>query len=249
MPSADHRTFDRLFAEGQQTLLDGTYMRESPPADGSRRWGIAAALRPDPAAAHAIEQAATTAAAIIGDHCWLAGAVSRSHLTLRAGLEPYRSTVPPADPLVTRYSAALRTAAAGAGPLRFTITGLTLTPISVMACATPVDAAADDLARAFSAALSTQGCDAGTTPGIWYLNLAYYTGPVRDPRALISWVRARRQTKIADVLVTSVQLVHWHHTPAGMTPTVLASATPPARARREGERPRRAHEPGAAPAP
>lgn len=224
----DHRRFDRLFTIGQQALLNGTYLRECPPTEGSPRWGIAAALRPDPAAAQAIEQTAATAAAIIGDHHWLAGAITRSHLTLRAGLEPYRSTVPPADPLLTRYAAALRTATAGSGPIRFTVTGLTLTPTSVMACATPADTAADDLARAFSAALSTQGCDAGRTPDIWYLNLAYYTGPVRSPHALVNWVQAGRQTKITSILVSSIQLVHWHHTPTGMTPTVLASATPPA---------------------
>ena len=230
MPLAGQRTFSRLHAEGQQALLNGTHRRESQPAEGSSRWGIGAVLRPDPAAAHVIGQAAIAAAAIIGEHHWLAGAAGRSHLTLHAGIEPYRPAVPPADPMVPRYAAALRSAATGIGPIRFTVTGITLTPISVMACAAPVGTAADDLAAAFSAALSAQGCGGNAAgPGIWYLNLVYYTGPVRSPHALIDWVDARRQTKITDLLVTGIQLVRWRYTSAGMTPVVLAAAVPPAR--------------------
>ena len=47
---------------------------------------------------------------------------------------------------MARYAAALRAAAKSTGPVRFAITGLILTPVSVMARAIPADAAADDLA-------------------------------------------------------------------------------------------------------
>lgn len=227
MSPVAHYKFDRLFAEGRQALLSGTYKLESAPAEGGRRWGIGVTLRPDPAAAQAIEQLAIAAAGVVGDNHWLAGAVRSSHLTLRRGLEPYRSSVPAEDPHVARYAAAMRAAISGIGPLRFAVTGLTLTPISVMACAAPADTVPDDLAQAYSAALSAEGCgQAGLTPDIWYFNLVYFTGPIRDAQALIEWVTERREAKVANVLVTDIQLVRWRYTSTGMVPIVLASAMP-----------------------
>lgn len=220
--------FDRLFAEGREALLSGTYKRESAPVDGRARWGIGAVLRPDPVAAQAIEQVAVTVAGAVGDSHWLAGAARSSHLTLRAGLEPFRSSVPAGDPLVARYATALRTAVNGTGPLRFTVTGLTLTPISVMACAVPADTAADDLARAFSRALLAEGCGpVGRPPDIWYLNLVYFTGLVRDARALTELIASLREAHVTDLQVADIQLVRWYHTHTGMAPAVLASVTSP----------------------
>jgi hypothetical protein len=219
--------FDQLFAEGRAALLAGTHRVESVPVDGSPRWGIGAALRPDPAAARLIEQIAVSAAAMVGDHRWVAGAVPSSHLTLRAGLERYRTSVPTGDPLVARYAAALHLAVSKASPIRFSVTGLTLTPISVMASAIPADSAADELASAFGAALSAGGLPGtGLTPDIWYVNLVYFTGPVRDAKELTDWVAARREMKIADALVADAQIVRWRHASTGMLPVVLASAVP-----------------------
>jgi hypothetical protein len=225
MSSAAHRKFDRLFAEGRRGLLAGTHEVESAPAEGYPRWGIGVVLRPDPVAAHAIEQVAVEAAAVAGGKHWLAGAVRSSHLTLRRGMEPYRSSVPSGDPGVARYAAAMRTAVGGVRSLRFAVTGLTLTPISVMACAAPADTAPDNLAEDLTAALSAEGCgDAGRAPDIWYVNLVYFAGPVRDPHGLVEWVAARRETKVTDVLVEDIQLVRWRHISDGMIPVVLASA-------------------------
>jgi hypothetical protein len=225
MSSAVHRTFDRLFAEGSRALLTGTHKVESAPAEGRPRWGIGVVLRPDPVAAHAIEQAAIEAAAVAGGEHWLAGAARSSHLTLRRGLEPYRSLVPLGDPRVARYAAAMRTAVGGVRSLRFAVTGLTLTPISVMACAAAADAAPDNLAQDLTAALSAEGCGyAGRAPDVWYVNLVYFTGPVRDPHGLVEWVAARRVAKVTDLLVEDIQLVRWRHIGDGMIPVVLASA-------------------------
>lgn len=219
--------FDQLFAEGREALLSGSHRTESAPVNGAARWGIGAVLRPDPGAAHAIEQKAMAVAGVAGDSHWLAGAAHRSHLTLRRGLEPYRSSVPAADPLVARYSAALRTAANSSGPLRFGVTGLTLTPVSVMACAVPADASADDLVEAYSRALLAEGCGlAGRAPDIWYLNLVYFTGPVRDAHTLTEFIAARRDAYVTDLWVTDIQLVRWHHTSTGMEPAVLTSVKP-----------------------
>jgi hypothetical protein len=116
----------------------------------------------------------------------------------------------------------------GIGPIRFDVTGLTLTPMSVMACAVPADKAANDLASALCAALSADGWhEAVFKPDIWYFNLMYFTGSVRDGEDLIEWVAARRETHVARVLVTGIQVTRWRHTDTGMTPVVLASATPP----------------------
>jgi hypothetical protein len=221
--------FDQLFAAGAQALLSGTQQRQAPPVQNGPRWGMGVAMRPDRPAAQAIEHVAAAAAAIIGSHHWLAGTAARSHLTLRV-LEPYRARVPAGDQRVARYAAALRTAVRGIGPIRFALTGLTLTPISVMARASPADTAADDLADAFAVALDPDG-RYRDRPGIWYVNLAYFTGPVRDAQDLIDWVAARRELTVADVLVTDIQIVRWRYTSTGMMPVVLASAAPPGRTR------------------
>jgi hypothetical protein len=219
--------FDRLFAEGREALLSGSYKMESAPVDGVARWGIGAVLRPDPVAAQAIEQVTVAVAGIVGDNHWLPGTVRSSHLTLRRGLEPYRSSVPVGDPLIARYSAALRTAVNGTGPLRFSVIGLTLTPVSVMACAVPADTGPDDLVEAYGRALSAEGCGlAGRAPDIWYLNLVYFTGPVRDAQALTEWIAARREAYVTNLQVTDIQLVRWHHTNTGMAPEVLTAVKP-----------------------
>jgi hypothetical protein len=229
-PSKDPRLgglagFDRLFAEGRQALLTGTHRVETAPADGCQRWAVGAVLRPDPQAAEAIEQAAKAAAAVVGPNRWLAGAAGSSHLSLRRGLERYRRPIPPGDPRVARYAAALRSAAKATGPVRYAVTGLTLTPVSVMASAIPADTAAEDLATAFDAALHAEQChDAGAIPELWYVNLVYFTGPVRDAEELIGWVEARREMHLADVRVAAFQIVRWQNTVNGMMPIVLASS-------------------------
>jgi hypothetical protein len=219
--------FDRLFAEGRQALLTGTHRVESAPANDCQRWAVGAVLRPDPQAAEAIELVAMAAAAVVGANHWLAGSARSSHLTLRRSLERYRRPISRDDPRVARYAAALRSAAKAAGPIRYAVTGVTLTPVSVMASAVPVDTAAEDLAAAFGAALHAEGChDAGSIPELWYVNLVYFTGPVRDAEELIGWVEARREVQLADVRITAFQIVCWQSTATGMVPIVLASVTP-----------------------
>ncbi len=92
----------------------------------------------------------------------------------------------------------------------------------------PADAAADDLAAAFDAALHAQGWhEAGSTPALWYVNLVYFTGPVRTAGELTAWIEARRQMPVTDVRVTQMQIARWQHTSTGMLPVVLASASLP----------------------
>lgn len=218
--------FERLHAEGRQAVLTGTHQVERAPANGGPRWAAGAILRPDPPAAQAIEQVASAAAAVVGADHWLAGAVRSSHLSLRRHLEQRRRPISAGDRLVARYTAALRAAAKSSGRVRFAITGLILTPVSVMACATPADAAADDLAAAFDAALRAEGCDeAGSTPVLWYVNLVYFAGPVRAADDLAAWTEARQQLKVTDFQVTEMQIARWQYTITGMMPVALASAS------------------------
>lgn len=220
--------FERLHAEGRWAVLTGTHQVECAPADGGPRWAAGAVLRPGPRAAQAIEQVARAAAAVVGANHWLAGAARSSHLSLRRHLEPRRRPIPAGDQLVARYAAALRAAAKPAGPVRFAVTGLILTPASVMARALPADAAADDLAAAFDAALHAQGChEAGSIPVLWYVNLVYFTGPVHAADELAAWTQARQQMTVTDVQVTEMQIVRWQYTITGMRPVALASAILP----------------------
>ena len=95
-----------------------------------------------------------------------------------------------------------------------------------MACAIPADAAADDLAATFEAALRAEGCyEAGLMPVLWYVNLVYFTGPVRAADELAAWTEARQQVKVTDVQVIEMQIVRWQYTTTGMMPVVLASAS------------------------
>jgi hypothetical protein len=167
------------------------------------------------------------AAAVVGANHWLAGAARSSHLSLRRHLEPRRRPIPAGDRLVARYAAALRAAAAkSTGPVRFAVTGLTLTPVSVMARAIPADAAADDLATIFDAALHAEGChEAGSTPALWYVNLVYFTGPVHAADELAAWTEARQQMKVTDARATEMQIVQWQYSVTGMMPIALASAS------------------------
>jgi hypothetical protein len=220
--------FERLHAEGRRAVLTGTHLAECAPVNGGPRWAVGAVLRPDPPAAQAIEQVARAAAAVVGANHWLAGAARSSHLSLRRHLEPRRRPIPAGDRLVARYAAALSAAAKFTGPVRFTITGLILTPISVMACAIPADAAADDLAAMFGAALQAEEChEAGSTPVLWYVNLVYFTGPVDAAEELAAWTEARQQMQVTDVRVTEMQIVRWQHATTGMMPVPLASASLP----------------------
>jgi hypothetical protein len=221
--------FGRLFAEGRAALLSGTHQVQSVPPEGDPRWGISVILRPDPAAAATIQRVALAAAAMVGPDHWLPGAVARSHLTVRAGLEPRRMVIPDDDPLVASYAAALAKAAARPRPIRFMLDGLTLTPISVMARATPADSAADELAEAFAGELASAGMPhIGRPADIWYVNLVYFTGPVRDTAALVEWVAAHRDAFLTDLQVTEIRLTRWLYSGDGMEPVPMLSIDVPA---------------------
>jgi hypothetical protein len=157
------------------------------------------------------------AAELAGPDHWQTGQLGSAHLTVRA-LEPRRNEIPPDDPTIARYQSALRRATlATTWPVRFRITGLTLTPGSVMACAEPDTPDAD----LFSTRLTTElGPDAGheTSPrDIWYLNLLHFTTEIARPDELIDWVAARRHTSVGSTAIAAPELVRADHQP-GLRP-------------------------------
>lgn len=224
-------TFDQLFAEGAEAVLAGSHGIEIPPEQGGRRWGVSALLRPDATAAATVEALARDAATVAGDGHWLTGATHSSHLTIRALEWPRPDPVPADDPPVRRYTAALHHALTDIGPLTFDITGLTLTRLSVMACALPTDDASDRLSAAYAKAL---GPDAhlettlGLHRSIWYLNLLHFAAPIQHPQPLVDWVAARRSVTPIPLPIARVEVAEWRFTGSGMAPVCLAAVPMPA---------------------
>jgi hypothetical protein len=204
--------------------MSGSHGIEVSPAEGGRRWGVSVLLRPDRTAAASLEVLAREAAAVAGDGHWLTGAAHSSHLTMRA-LERPRDGIPDDDACVARYAAALRSAVVDVGPLTFDVIGLTLTRLSVMACAFPIGDAPDRLAAAYAAALGPDAWfEKDFRRDIWYLNLVHFAAPVGNPQALIDWVADRREVPPIRLRVTEVEVATWCFTGAGAVPRRLAAS-------------------------
>ncbi|MFJ4440425.1 hypothetical protein [Streptomyces sp. NPDC088923] len=162
--------------------------------------------------------------AVAGEAHWPTGAANSSHFTVRT-LENYRSFVPDDDERVMRYRTALRQASARTGSIRLELTGLTLTPASVMLCASPSGPAIERFAACLAEELGDDGWfEAGFTRDIWYANLVHLTGLPTDPRALVEWVAARRDLDLGSSVHTSVDLVAWTFGNRHMVPTTLGRA-------------------------
>jgi hypothetical protein len=210
-------------------IAEGNHTRDTPPKEGGR-WPVSVVLRPptDSPLSHTLDELTAEAAALAGPGHWQTGQLGSAHLTVRA-LEYYRQTVDPDEPVIKRYQSALERAAS-TGPARIEVTGLTLTPGSVMAAAQPLD----DQADLFMDQLKFElGPDAWQElpygrRDIWYLNLLHFTTAIPDPGRLIDWVGARRNSAFGQVSIDIAELVRFRHEPDGsrplMRPEVLGSA-------------------------
>ncbi|GAA1718767.1 hypothetical protein GCM10009745_79580 [Kribbella yunnanensis] len=161
-----------------------------------------------PASTAFLDDLTAEAAELAGPGHWQTGQLGSAHFTVRA-LEGYRSEVPPDDPACARYLSAMSRTAAG--PFRMRVTGLTLTPGSVMASAEPVD----DVADAFMDDLAVElGADAWFEQphgrrDIWYVNLLHFTGEIVDPGKLIDWVAERRTAEVGELSIPAPALVRF----------------------------------------
>lgn len=168
------------------------------------------------------------AAALAGPEHWHTGRSGSAHFTVRA-LETYRNSIAPADPVIRRYKTALDTVAAQAGPARFQVTGLTLTPGTVMAVAVPLDGQADLFLDRLADELGPDGWhEADSRRDIWYLNLLHFTADIADPEKLIEWTAARRTLDLGRTTIPTAELIRFHHCPDPdrpfMRPGLLGSA-------------------------
>lgn len=155
------------------------------------------------------------------------------HFTVRA-IEVHRSVVPPTDPLAGRYAGALRRAAAATRPIRLRLAGLTLTPSGVMACAFPVDDAADEFADRLGHELGADGWfEAGYQRDIWYATLVHFTGHIRDRQGLVEFVARRRHLDLGHTDAEAAELLRFQYNGRqpvrrGLARAELAASVPPA---------------------
>ena len=161
-----------------------------------------------PAGTAFLDDLTAEAAELAGPGHWQTGQLGSAHFTVRA-LEGYRAEVPLDDPAVARYLSAMERA--GGGPFRISVTGLTLTPGSVMASAEPVDQAADEFMDRFAEELGPDGWFERPhgRRDIWYVNLLHFTGDIPEPAKLIDWVTERRAMQPVEVAVESAELVRF----------------------------------------
>jgi hypothetical protein len=152
-----------------------------------------------------------------------------AHVTIRA-LERYRERATASDPAVHRYLIGLQATAAKVGPVRFEITGLTLTPGTVMACARPLDDRPERFLDLFADLLGEDAWlerDHYHRRDIWYLNLLHFTTTIKNPEELINWVTQRRTQVVGRIDVTSAELTRFRlrdNVRPAMWPQVLGSA-------------------------
>jgi hypothetical protein len=104
------------------------------------------------------------------------------------------------------------------------LVGLTLTPSGVMACAVPVDCAADRLANRLADELGADGyLEAGFDRNIWYATLLHFTGELLQPAALVEWVAERRRTDLGITLADRTHLMRFRYD--GRQPVRVALAS------------------------
>ena len=216
--------FDRLFRDGSRAVLSGEHAVDVPPGPTGERWGPSVCLRPDPLSAAALDALTEEALQYAGQGHWPTGASRSSHFTVRV-LDRYREDLSPETAAAAPHVTAMRRAAASAGLIRLRLTGLTLTPASVMAAAVPDGPGAGRFAQALADELDEHGWyEAGFDRAIWYANLVHFTGPIARPQELVDWVADRRHLELG-VVEGRPELLDWTFEKGQMVPVVLGRAT------------------------
>ena len=215
---------EEFHARGRAALLAGEEIYDRPPSTRSPRWGVSVILRPDTGAAERLAAVTAELAAVAAGAHWPTGRLGSGHVTVRV-LEPYRDPVPPGDPAVGRYAAAVWRTAAGVAPLAFAMTGVVLMPGGVLVVAEPVDTAPAELRAVLASEL---GADSGYEDdsyrrNLWWSTLLHFAEPLVDSAALVGWIEARRTLDLGLLHARSLDLVRYEYTGAWTEPVALTS--------------------------
>lgn len=217
MPTAISRNpvFDRLLETAVPKALSGTHQQDVPPTDGGR-WPVTVVCVPPLTVRRRLEELMREAVGLAGPGHFLTGRIDTSHLTVRA-LEPYRDAAAPTDPATGDWIAALGRAAAATPPLRFRLTGLTLTTVGVMAQVEPLDDEPWRFMRRLRTELGPLAWyeDAWMERNIWYANVLHFAAPIREAAGLVDWVVQHREIEPVDFSVGAADLVRSRHTRLG----------------------------------
>ena len=184
-------------------------------------------LRPDHPCATRLEQALCEISSLVGPGHFRTGIAGSAHFTVRA-LEPYREAAAADDEAVRRYAQAMGRAARTVKRIELDLVGLTLTRGSVMACAYPVDVAANTFMDVLADELGDDAWfEAGFGRDIWYANILHFAADIAAPAELVDWVEQRRSLDLGRTLMNASELVRFRYEngPCGqlMRPEVLAS--------------------------
>ncbi len=125
--------------------------------------------------------------------------------------------------MVARCVSALRRAAADTAPLELRLSGLTVTPSSVLAGAEDSTGAVGDFWARLVAELGADGhYEERFDRDIWYACLVHFAGPVERPAELVDWVGRRRRVDFGSSTARGAQLILWRFHGSGVVPHVLA---------------------------
>lgn len=205
--------FDQLFTTGCTDILVGNHHVDQVPVEGGR-WPVTVVGLPDEESAERWDDRTTELLPLVGPGHFLTGRAEAVHVTVRS-LEGYREAASPDEPIAARWIQAVdRTAQAlrGAGPLRLSHTGFTLTSGTVMAQLEPVDDRSWQLMGELDHQLGELGWyEAGQPRDIWYANVVHFAGPIADRAGLISWVQRHRRIDPEPVVLNNLTLVRSRH--------------------------------------
>lgn len=115
------------------------------------------------------------------------------------------------------------------GPVRLEFTGVGLSPNGVIACATSVDGAADQLRHRLEVELDEDGWleraafERGRDP-IWYCTLVHFAGPISEPGTLMGWIDQRSDRTLGIATFDSMSLCSWSFDGWAMAPQIVESA-------------------------
>lgn len=217
-------SIDVLHERGREALLHGDPVLDSPPTEGSRRWGVSVLVRPQPELAARLHGLTVELAALAGPGQWTTGAADTSHLTVYS-LEPHRPGVTAEDPRVRRLADPVRRTAQAASPGTFEVTGLALTPGGVVASCVPLDDGARRLRPGLAEALGGDVFEASYRGDQWWMSLLHLAAPVQRPVDLVDYVEDRRAQPVGRLCAERLELVRYDYREGangrGMAPVPL----------------------------